>query len=887
MTVKVFGSKLNDEPHETYEHGGLTILEWLQRENENFQVREVPPISVALNGQVVPPSEWGCTTFTIDDELAVTLEPKGTELFFGALFLVAIRTMAPKIPKVSSQNNNGEQLNTSSVKGNKVKINSVIREVAGRRRVYPDYLLPARRYFSAPRVQWVDLCLCIGKGYFDIPANRVLIGDTPVISLGSEAVYNIYEPGADLSADPAARWWHDVTEVGSSSNGSAGLQLTTAVALTPGYNASSQIFDGSTVTIPSGAGSFPSDWSSGLIVRMVVPYTYEFVDGPGGTRDIIRGDALDMLAPVVGQSIEIAGSNPGTFVINSYTPASGGNPPEITLNFANGAPVTGLTPGTLAASIGPVGLRYRITVFSTSQITVSRLSSSGATDSSFPGFTRLQTSQANVSLDASSLLGGFRGPFVLCPVGQLATVIEWDVFFPSGLIAIGAQRGNQYSAQSTHVFEYRDADIAGPWTEIAISHAATTMDSIGFTNSTTLPYPMRPEGRIRRLGQPNSEARDDAVWYGVRTLLNAPKSYAGCTVMTLRVRNGDRLSAQSESLVSAEVIRKLPVRVNGAWSPGLVPTQDIAPWYAYQCKAVGYTDADLDLAELDRLDSIWKSRKDTFNQVYGEATTVSQVLTDTLAAGFAENTVERGKLRPVRDEPMLAFENTYSPQNMTEQLEREFEAVRPGDYDGVDVEYVDSVSWQVETVKCRLPGDAGSRAQKVTAEGVTGRNQAWRIGMRQRRALKYRRWSYSFSTELDALNSRYLSYDQLVDDVPGYAQSAVMLSYDPAQGILEVSEAFDWTQQGPHFISVRREDGSTDGPFRVTRIDEFTLRLQDGGTLDFAPIVDLSIEPPHVIFGVGYGVQITDISPNGIEGARIEARQYDARVYLDDENSPP
>lgn len=887
MTVKVFGSKLNDEPHETYEHGGLTILEWLQRENQNFQVLDVPPISAVLNGRIVPPAQWGSTIFSVDDDLSITLEPKGTELFFGALFLVAIRTMAPKIPKTSSQTNNGEQLNSSSIKGNKVKINSVIREVAGRRRVYPDYLLPAHRYFSAPRTQWVDLCLCIGKGYFDIPSNRVLIGDTPVISLGAEAIYNIYEPGADLSADPAAQWWHDVTEVGSSSNGSAGLQLTTAVNITPGYNASSQIFDGYTVTIPSGAGTFPADWASGLIVRMLVPYTYEFIDGPGGARDIIRGDALTMLAPVVGQSIEIAGSNPGTYVINSYTPAAGSSPPEMTLNFPSGSPVTGLIPGNLGASIGPVGMRYRITVFSLSQITVERLTSTGAPDSSFPGFTRLQTSQSSVTLDASSLLGGYRGPFVLCPNGQKATVIEWDVFFPSGLVSIGAKDGSQYLATSSHVFEYRDADLAGAWTAIPKSHAASTLDSVGFTNRVTLPYPMRPEGRIRRLAQPSAEARDDAVWYGVRSLLAGPNRYEGCTVMTLRVRNGDRLSAQSESLVSAEVIRKLPVRVNGEWSPGLVATQDIAPWYAFQTKAVGYTDADLDLAELDRLDAIWRARGDKFNQVYGEATTVSQVLTDTLAAGFAENTVERGKLRPVRDEPMFAFENTYSPQNMTEQLEREFESVRPGDYDGVDVEYTSSSSWQVETVKCRLPDDLGVRAQKITAEGVTNRTQAWRIGMRQRRALKYRRWSYTFSTELDALNSRYLSYDQLVDDVPGYAQSAIMVDYDAATGIIEATEAFDWSAPGDHFLSVRREDGSTDGPFLVTRVDDFRLMLAGGEVLDFAPALDLSIEPPHLIFGIGYATQITDITPNGIEGARVEARQYDARVYLDDENSPP
>lgn len=880
MTVRVFGSKINDDAGEEFEAGGISVREWLVYNVPSYSDMEVHPISVAINGKLVEPSEWALTVFSERDTVDIVIEPKGTELFFGALFLVAIKTLTPKIPKVNATAQNGEGINEASIKGNKIKINSPIREIAGRRKVYPDYLLPPRRYFAGPREQRVEMLLCVGVGNHEILAEDVLIGDTPAISLGGDVTYNLYDAGADISADAAHLWWNDVTEVGSSSNGSSGLELTIANELTPSFVALSMQFNAFNINIPVGQGSFPSDWTDNLIIRAIIPYQYDFVDGGAG-RDIIRGFNLEMLAPSAGDNIEISGVNGGLYVVNSYTPAVGPTPPEMTLNFVGGSPVTALTLGTIATCIGPVGLRYRITVFSEPQITVERLTSSGSTDTGFPGFTFLSTTAATISLDQSSLQGGYRGPFAVCPSGELATVIEWDVFFPGGLVGIGKKNGERYAIPSTHYFEWRDMDIAGAWTVESTGVTNSSLDAVGYTFRVNLPYPMRAEARVRRGPETSDEWQDSIVWYGCRSLLSSPTSYAGVTVMSLNARGGDRLSAQSESMVSVEATRKLPIRSGGLWFPEQ-PTRDIAPFFVYVAKSVGYTDAEIDYAELDRLDSVWQARGDHYDQATNQNGTAKDVINDALGCGFSELTVDRGLLRPARDEPRVAFESMYTPQNMTEPLERDFTAVRPDDYDGVDVEYTDGVSWQVETVECRLPGDAGTRVQKIKAEGCTNRTKAWQIGMRQRRALKYRRWEYKWSTELDALNSRYLSYVQVADDVPGYAQSAYMISYD--NGVIESSEAFDWSDAGPHYLFVRREDGSSAGPYIATQIDDFHLSISG---LDFPPDTSLDREPPHLLFGIGYKVLITSISPNGTDSASVEAMAYNEAVYLDDNNSPP
>ena len=880
MTINVFGSKLNDEPDEVFHAGGMSVRDWLSESVDNFSDMDVHPISVSLNGEVVEPSEWALTVFSERDTLDIVIEPKGTELFFGALFLVAIKTMTPKIPKVGQTSQNGEDLNEASIKGNKIKINSPIREIAGKRKVFPDYLLPPRRYFAGPREQRVELLLCIGVGDHDVPTNKILIGDTPVVSLGSDVTYSVYGPGEDLSADNAHMWWNDVTEVGSSSNGSAGLELTTAVAITPGYTATSQQFNGYMVTIPSGAGNFPTDWTSGLIVQIIVPYQYEFIDG-GIDRDIIRGDSLNMLNPEVGDSIQIFGTNAGNYIVHSFTPTDGASPAEMTLSFENGNPVTALSLGAIATTIGPKGLRYRITAANTSQITVDRLTSSGATDIDFPGFDFLETALSSIILDTSSLTGGFRGPFAMCPDGEKTTSIEWDIFYPSGLIGLGVKDGYRYAITSNTFLEWRDMDIAGAWTVVSKTFSAASLDAVGVTYRIDLPYPMRAEARVRRGPNPSTEWNDACVWYGARSLLQGPTSYADVTIISINARGGDRLSAQSESMVSVEATRKLPLLVNGSWTAPQV-TRDIAPFVAYVSKSLGYTDADLDLNELARLDAIWKARQDYYDQATNSNGTAKAIINDALACGFAELTIDNGLLRPARDEPRTVFESMYSPQAMTSNLERDFTAIRPDDYDGVDVEYTDGVSWQVETVECRLPGDLGMRAMKIKADGCTNRTKAWRIGMRQRRALKYRRWDYSWSTELAALNSRYLSYVQVSDDVPGYAQSAIMISYE--DGIVESSEAFDWSDAGPHYLYIRRADGSSSGPYIATKVDEFHLRISG---LDFVPDTDLDIEPPHLLFGVGYKVLITSISPSGLDSARVEAVAYNDQVYVNDNDQAP
>ena len=1033
--IELYPSKLEGQPLERYKTDRVMTLEvWLIGNVKTYRALESPPISIEVNGLFIDPVNWSKVEFGPADTVRIFPEPKGTGLEIAVWAVVAaivavgviMLTQKPLMTPNSANNGAGKGLGLAKTTANQVKLGDVIRECSGKNEIFPDYLTPTRRYFgSDPKVQWVEMLLCVGVGEFDIPPGQVRIGGTPIASLGSTASYTIYGPGESVAAEPARLWWHNSDEVGSTSTGSAGLTLTTTTNIDQQLAAETVQFSEFVVSVPPSAGWFPHGWDAGLISRIEVMYPYLFVAPADGSATVITGEHVPMLNPFVGMKIEITGANAGDYVVATYEPYIPSTPavagiasrvkgrvaPErydfdvtpvtftvssgastftvgldsaatdlaglviavnadlagsglvakassgclqiaeavspfsgialslggsastvfgasplfvtgvktvaatdavlakITLAYDGGAPAIGLQTGVLWSCIGFRDLRYRISAVSDdsvdddeategvdeshgpSAITVIRLTDTGAEDEDWLGFDDLETNTASIALDGSTTEGDWAGPFYACPEGETIRRFEIDFFFPQGLVRYTERNGNKRSHWARTEVQYRDAATAGAWTSVLYRFEAMSADQQGYTRAITASTYIRPEVRIRRIGEesPENFKFNRVQWYGLRGRIDkAPTKYEGCTVMALYVRGGDKLSAQSQSQVSVVATRKLPVLVGDAWSVP-TPTRDIVPWVNYVLKSVGGTDDDMDVEELARYGAIWSSRADYFDYPVEDDSTVKECLNDALLAGFAEFTLERGRVTPVRDEPRTQIGHMYTPQNMTEELKRNLTLLEPDAYDGVNIKYVDGVTRATEMVPCRLSGDAGKTVQTVTVKGITNVDRAWRYGMRLRRAQVYRNKTYSWSTELDALNSGYLSYDAVADDIPGYGQSAILVDYTDGVGpvILESTERFVWTSGASHVVALRRPDGSLSGPWAASRIDEFRLAIP---ALDFAPDLSWGIDPPHLLFGEStrwcYPVLITSIEP-GDHSADVEAVNYDPRVYADDDNFAP
>jgi Putative phage tail protein len=1032
--IEVYPSTLPGEPIERHPVDGGTLHDWLQAHCPSYQAGPLQPISASVAGVVVPPEQWGELVLAGQ---TVEIRPNPRDpvtalwvvggLLVGAVVVSAL--MRPATPSYKGMGAQGQELLAADLKANTPRLNGVIPEIAGRFRVYPDYLCQPRRYFPSPTKQAIDVMLCIGRGEFLIDPSEINIGETDLEVLGDSVNYAIYAPGTSVAGHQAHRNWYNAPEVGSSV-ASAGLRLTAGVASTAKATASSYQIDGSSITIPTGGGIAPQDWEVGHVVSIVA---ITIADGGGSywnlNRDYVRGSFGD-LGLTVGDQLLISGtpsddgrykiitlstsvSVPGTastivgtrvaalqflaspivISLNGYTvtlnqdyasaaalataitgqiggavvsesggvltitesaPYSGqaialggafetllGASPTKTTGTAtssydeltldkwvtqatgnydeNGNPTytegwekaasmtagtfynvevrqprvktttsTGWWGTTTSTTCGPT--EYRITALITGSIpggtgvvgwTFKRLNPDGTDDASWAGFHKdVRTSLVSIDFDGSQVVGGWLGPFRATPEGEGANLIEFDIFAPMGVGHVNRESGNVEAR--TKYFEAQWRTNGGAWNGATYSVSGQSRDQLGFTFTIDVPDgSTNIDLRIRRIGAEDKslEALDRLEWYGLKSLLPSVTSYAGVTTMAVTLEGSDKISSKSENQINLLVTRKL----------GGTATRSIDDWVRYVCTSIGYASGDLNESELNALAAVWDGRGDWFDHVVLDQTTVKDALATALRAGFAELTIDGGKIRPVRDQIRTTFEHLYTPQNMTSPVRRSFTSYDPDDYDGVDVEFTNAASWEQEVVQCRLLGDTGIRVEKIRLEGVTDRTRAWRIGMRQRRAQLYRRKNFSWATEWDAMNSRYLSYCAVSDDVPGYGQSALLVGFATVTGGLELhsSEPLKWTTGANHVVALRRPDGTLSGPHAATRLDDY--RLQIAGPIDFTPVIGGAIEATHLLFGTverwSYPVLVTEISPSG-DSVEVSAVGYDARIYADDDNTP-
>jgi len=161
--------------------------------------------------------------------------------------------------------------------------------------------------------------------------------------------------------------------------------------------------------------------------------------------------------------------------------------------------------------------------------------------------------------------------------------------------------------------------------------------------------------------------------------------------------------------------------------------------------------------------------------------------------------------------------------------------------------------------------------------------------MRRRGHQKFRTDIYTWETEMDGSNSGYLSFAAVADDAPKRCQSAILLGFAVTGSgtLLQSSEPLDFSAGGEHLIGVRKLDGTLSGPFTATQVDQYTARVD---ALDFTPVVDGPLEPPHILFGPAsrwaYPTLITSSDP-AKGNVAMKGMPYDARAYTYDDQFPP
>lgn len=343
MTIRIYPSRLPGEPLERHEHGTLTFHDWMLKNVKDYSTATTPPIAVEINGKPLPLNQWPLCLLKADSDVRMYPVPYGTglEIAAWAAIAVAVASAAYSIYIMSTMDKgggysstNGLGLDLNPAKANTAKLGDPIRELFGRYRIYPDYVVqPITRFDpNDPTRMIVEMLVCLGVGDIAFTNGDIRVGSSPATSLGSKFSYNVFPPGADVSGDHRSENWFNSTEVGGTSSGS-GLDMAQTSPDSTDITADSMTVSGASVTF-SGLhddnnddeeDALPESWVEGALVTIIAPANFAVSTSSGFS--VLASDTLMELNPSTGMpvTLEINGSEYDLFIA-TYTPGQAAVP---------------------------------------------------------------------------------------------------------------------------------------------------------------------------------------------------------------------------------------------------------------------------------------------------------------------------------------------------------------------------------------------------------------------------------------------------------------------------------------------------------------------------------------------------------------------------------
>ena len=491
------------------------------------------------------------------------------------------------------------------------------------------------------------------------------------------------------------------------------------------------------------------------------------------------------------------------------------------------------------------------------------------------------------------------GGFVANSAGTTATGLGLDFVAPRGLYQAHPTSGELMAVSVVFEVWTRAIDASGApiggWTllgEQTWSARTTTPQRASWRYTVA---PGRYEVRVRRTDtrQTGSLWGHDLAWSGLRAYLPQTSDYGPVTLVALRLRASNQLSMQAARKINVIATRKLPVWTGTAWSAPQ-PTRSIAWALADAARNTVYggrlADTRIDLAGLSALDALWASRGDQFDGRFDAALTLWEALARIAAAGRAKPYLQGGVLRVARDGPAAVPVALFSGRNIVRgSFSIDYRLPAEDTADAVEVGYFDADVWAPRRVLAQIAGGGAARPAKVDLFGVTSRAQAWREGIYQAAANRYRRRTVRFGTEMEGFIPSIGDLIAIAHDMPAWGQHAEAVAWDAATRTLTLSEPLAWSA-GTHYLALRTADGALEGPHRVTAGALATQAVFDAAP-PTTPYTGPDRERTHVAFGPGETwrapARVTGVRPRGLDTVEIEAVVEDPAVHTAEQGLTP
>ncbi|MGI1279509.1 host specificity factor TipJ family phage tail protein, partial [Klebsiella quasipneumoniae subsp. similipneumoniae] len=284
------------------------------------------------------------------------------------------------------------------------------------------------------------------------------------------------------------------------------------------------------------------------------------------------------------------------------------------------------------------------------------------------------------------------------------------------------------------------------------------------------------------------------------------------------------------------------------------------------------------------------------HQASSDSTSAKDIFDKIAEAGMGYFLLSDGLLSVGR-EGVKSWTGIITPQDTVEEMQTSFRVPSEDDFDGVDVKYINPVTWAEETVQCRTPENPFPRkTEAYTIDVAMTADRAWRIGMRRLMKYLHQRRTYTATTSMLGWCHDFGDHIILSDDIPtGKTQSCLIdaMIYDFQKITLHVTEPLDWSYANPR-CWIQFQDGRPSSRMLTPqRVDDFTLTVPYNDDLhpDDWIMDDPDIDLPKLLFcdsekGARHGI-VQEVAPSGDSNCQITAPEYKEIFYQYDDATYP
>jgi hypothetical protein len=494
---------------------------------------------------------------------------------------------------------------------------------------------------------------------------------------------------------------------------------------------------------------------------------------------------------------------------------------------------------------------------------------------------------SSVEIGGQDITATELGPFVAAAADTQANYLGIDYVYPRGIYHVNGSTGALETVSITVRAQAQAINAVGTaigaWFDLGtevVSAATTTPQRKSFRYAVT---PGRYQVKVVRIDtkQTDSSYGHDVVWGGLRSYLQDSRTFGDTTLLAVRMRASSNLSQQASRKINVIATRKVPVYSGSTWSANTA-TRSPAWALAYAAKQVGLADTQIDLAALLALDATWAVRNDYFDARFDNFLSFWEAASKIAGAGRAKVYMQAGVLRVVRDQAATVPVALFGMRNMVKgSFSVNYLMPTADTADAINVGYFDSTNWAPLRVQAKLPGSTAAKPARIDLFGVTGRDHAFREGMYQAAANRYRRKIIKFTTEMEGFIPSFGDLVALQHDMPAWGQGGEVLAFNSGTRTLTLSEPPQWGA-GTHYIGLRRRDGSMEGPFVVTAgttANEVVL----GSAPTFAIYTGGAEERTHYSFGWADTwrqlARVLAVRPRGLHLVELECVNEDDNVH--------